>query len=86
MMDEQKLTDFMAKMETKTKRINNNLLRNEKEMNKKEEGLEQKIDRVEKNLTDAFIVLKKQLEDNMHRVVFRTEEMQANLKNNVSTR
>ena len=37
------------------------------------------VGRVEKNLTDAFIVLKKQLEDKMHTTMFHTDEMMANI-------
>lgn len=77
--DESKLEDFIARMEQKIKRLNSAMLRQEKDLSRKEEQLEIKIDRVEKNLTDAFIVLKKQLEDKMHTTMFHTDEMMANI-------
>ena len=84
--DEGKLEEFIARMEQKIKRLNSAMLRQEKDLSRKEEQTEIKIDRVEKNLTDAFIVLKKQLEDKMHTTMFHTDEMMANINAAVRAR
>ena len=53
-------------MATKVKRVNSNILRNEKDMAKKEQVLDQKIDNNNKTITDAFLLLQKQIQDTLN--------------------
>ena len=80
---EEKLANFTSKVETKVKKLNNNLLRIEKDLTKKEHVLATKIETNNSSLTDAFIQQKKQIDDTLNKQIFRSDEMQANIKNTV---